>query len=491
LARGTPRRVVRSEASVLREVPTRLYIGGEWRSAPTFPVEDPATGEVLAAVANAGPGDALDAVAAADQAFASWRRVAPRERGAVLRRAYEQVIARRDELALLATLEAGKPLSEAISEVDYAASFLRWYSEEAVRINGRFATDENGHGRLMTIKEPIGPCLLITPWNFPLAMSARKLGAALAAGCTCIVKPAEQTPLSTLALARILGDAGLPPGVVNVIPTSHAKHTIESVTKDGRIRKLSFTGSTAVGKALMRQAADQVLRVSMELGGNAPFIVFEDAKIEQAVSAALEAKMRNGGQACTCANRFIVHESIASRFATELGARMATMTVGRGTDSRVDVGPLIDERQLSKVVGLVDDAVAHGAEVLCGARRLKRPGYFYLPTVLTHVTREAAILEEEIFGPVAPIVTFASDQTALELANDTAYGLVAYVFTSDIRRALGVIEELNTGMVAVNKGTVSAAGAPFGGVKHSGFGREGGPEGLEEYLESKYVALDA
>ncbi len=479
------------EADVLRDVPSRLYIGGEWRGGPTFPVEDPATGEMIAEVADAGPEEALDAVTAADDALCDWGRVAPRARAAILRRAYEQVVARRDELALLATLESGKPLVESMAEVDYAASYLRWYSEEAVRINGRVAVDEEGRGRLLTVKEPVGPCLLITPWNFPLAMGTRKVAAALAAGCTCIIKPAEQAPLATLALAAILEHAELPGGIVNVVTTSRAQSVIEPIITDGRVRKLTFTGSTAVGKELMRLAADQVLRMSMELGGNAPFIVFDDAEPERAVEAALVAKMRNGGQACTSANRFIVHESMAEQFASKLAQRMSALSVGRGTDPGVEVGPLINRRQLRKVATLVDEAIGHGARVRCGGQRLERPGYFYLPTVLTDLPKQARILGEEIFGPVAPILTFASDSAAIDLANDTDYGLAAYVFTRDLDRALDIVGELNTGMIGLNKGTVSAAGAPFGGVKHSGFGREGGPEGIEEYLATKYLALDA
>jgi succinate-semialdehyde dehydrogenase/glutarate-semialdehyde dehydrogenase len=477
---------------VIERVNRRLLIGGEWRDATggaTLDVEDPATGEVIAAVADATPGDAAAALAAADAAFASWRAVAPRDRADILRRAFDLMQARVDELALLMTLEMGKPVAESLGEVAYAAQFLRWYSEEAVRINGRFTTNEAGNGRVLTMRQPIGPCLFITPWNFPLAMGTRKIGPALATGCTCVVKPAKQTPLSMLALAQILEEAGLPGGVVNVITARSSAAVTAPLIADPRLRKLSFTGSTEVGKQLIKQSAEQVLKVSMELGGNAPFLVFEDADLDAAVDGALLAKMRNGGQACTSANRFHVHETVAEAFADKLAARIGALKVGPGTEPGVEVGPLIDETQRSTVAELVDDAVAKGARVLTGGTRLDGPGSFYAPTVLAGVPADADLLSEEIFGPVAPITTFATDEEAVAKANDTRYGLAAYVFTADLARAVGVVESLETGMVGLNQGIVSNAGAPFGGVKHSGFGREGGPEGLDEYLETKYIAM--
>jgi succinate-semialdehyde dehydrogenase/glutarate-semialdehyde dehydrogenase len=383
-------------------------------------------------------------------------------------------------------------VAESKAEVMYAANFLRWYSEEAVRIDGRFTRhEEAAGGRLLTIKQPVGPCVFITPWNFPLAMGTRKIGPAIAAGCTMLVKPARLTPLSMLALAKILEQAGLPPGVLNVITATSSGSVMEPVIKDPRTRKLSFTGSTEVGRALMGQAAQQILRVSMELGGNAPFVVFQDANLDDALDGAMIAKMRNIGEACTAANRFHVAESVASEFASGLAERMAALTIGRGTDDDVQVGPLIDEDQLEKVDELVQDATSKGAQVLCGGERLQRPGHFYKPTVLVDVPDDARLLKEEIFGPVAPVKAFSSEQDAISSANDTDFGLVAYLYTADLNRALRVAERLETGMVGLNQGLVSNAGAPFGGIKHSGFGREGGPEGIEEYLEIKYVAIKA
>jgi succinate-semialdehyde dehydrogenase/glutarate-semialdehyde dehydrogenase len=388
------------------------------------------------------------------------------------------------------TLEMGKPVSESKAEIAYANNFFRWYSEEAVRINGRFTINETGKGRVLTLKQPIGPCLFITPWNFPLAMGTRKVGPALAAGCTCVVKPAKQTPLSMLAMAQILEEAGLPAGVLNVITASSSGSIMQPLIEDPRTRKMSFTGSTPVGKTLIKQSAEQVLKVSMELGGNAPFLVFEDADLEQAVEGALLAKMRNGGEACTSANRFLVHESIAEAFADKLAEKIGALKVGRGTEDGIQVGPLIDDTQRGKVAELVEDAVSKGAKVLTGGERVDGAGYFYAPTVLSDVPDDAELLKEEIFGPVAPITTFASDEEAVAKANDTEYGLVSYVFTTDVNRAFKIIEALETGMIGFNQGMVSNAGAPFGGVKQSGFGREGGPEGMEEYLETKYVAMN-
>jgi succinate-semialdehyde dehydrogenase/glutarate-semialdehyde dehydrogenase len=481
------------ETRVVDWVKTQLYIGGEWRDASeggTIDVEDPATGEVIAQVADATNADADAALAAADEAFKTWRKVAPRDRADILRRAYDLINERMDELALLMTLEMGKPIAESKAEITYANNFFRWYSEEAVRINGRFTVNETGKGRVLTLRQPIGPCVFITPWNFPLAMGTRKIGPALATGCTCVVKPAKQTPLSMLALAQILEEAGLPGGVVNVITASSSGSIMQPLIEDPRTRKMSFTGSTPVGKTLIRQSAEQVLKVSMELGGNAPFLVFEDADLDAAVEGALLAKMRNGGEACTSANRFHVHESVAAAFAEKLAQKIGALKVGRGTEDDVKVGPLIDEAQRSKVAELVEDAVGKGAKVLTGGSRMDGAGYFYEPTVLTGVSDDAELLKEEIFGPVAPITTFSTDEEAIAKANDTEYGLVSYIFTQDVNRAFKVIEELETGMIGFNQGMVSNAGAPFGGVKQSGFGREGGPEGLDEYLETKYVAMN-
>jgi succinate-semialdehyde dehydrogenase/glutarate-semialdehyde dehydrogenase len=482
-----------TEAAILASVPKQLFIAGEWRDASggaTLGVEDPATGETLCEVADGRVEDALAALAAADEAFVEFRGMAPRERGDILRRAYELIVERADDLALLMTMEMGKPIAESHGEIAYGANFFRWYAEEAVRINGRFTVNEAGSGRVLTMQQPVGPCLFITPWNFPLAMGTRKIGPAIAAGCTCVVKPAKQTPLSMLMLARILEDAGLPAGVVNVLTASSSGAVMEPLIRDPRLRKLSFTGSTEVGRTLIEQSAQQVLRVSMELGGNAPFLVFEDADLDLAVEGALLAKMRNGGEACTSANRFHVAESVAEEFAQKLAAAIGGLKVGRGTEDGVRVGPLIDEAQRSKVSELVDDAVGRGAKVLVGGERVDGAGYFYRPTVLSDIDPGARLLGEEIFGPVAPVRGFRSEDEAIAAANDTEYGLVAYVFTRDVNRAFRVIEALDTGMIGLNQGIVSNAGAPFGGVKQSGFGREGGPEGIEEYLETKYVAMN-
>jgi succinate-semialdehyde dehydrogenase / glutarate-semialdehyde dehydrogenase len=481
------------ERTVVDAVSTRLYIGGQWRDASsgrTLPVEDPATGEVLAEVADGGPEDALAALDAAVAAQEAWAAHPPRERGEILRRAYEVITERVDDLALLMTLEMGKPLVESKAEVAYAAEFFRWFSEEAVRIDGRYAVAPNGKGRLLTIKQPVGPCLLITPWNFPMAMGTRKIGPAVAAGCTMVIKPAQLTPLSMLALAQILEEVGLPPGVLNVVTASKSGATMGPLIKDPRLRKLSFTGSTEVGRSLVAQASDQLLRVSMELGGNAPFLIFEDADLDAAVEGALIAKMRNGGEACTSANRFHVAGAVAGDFAERLASKMGEMKVGRGTEPDVKVGPLIDDDQRGKVADLVDDARERGAKVLVGGSRVDGAGYFYEPTVLTDIAQGSDLLDEEIFGPVAPVIGFSSDDEAIAAANTTEYGLVAYVFTSDLKRALRVCERLETGMIGLNQGIVSNPAAPFGGVKQSGFGREGGYEGIEEYLETKYVAVN-
>jgi len=480
------------EEKVVGAVPTGLFIGGQWRpaeSGATFPVEDPSTRRVLAHVADASPADGMRALEAAANAQPGWAAVPPRERSDILRRAYDLLLARQEDLALLMTLEMGKPLSEARGEIAYAAEFFRWFSEEAVRIDGGFAVAPNGQGRLLVMREPVGPCLLITPWNFPMAMGTRKIGPAVAAGCTMVVKPAEQTPLSILALAEILQEAGLPDGVLNVITTADPAAVIEPIIRDGRARKLSFTGSTAVGRKLLEQCADQVMRTSMELGGNAPFLVFEDADLDAAVEGAMLAKMRNIGEACTAANRFYVHSSVVGEFARRLGERMAALPIGRGVEDGVVVGPLIDAGARDKVSSLVDDAVRRGAEVVVGGKPLERDGYFYPPTVLTNVPEDAQMRHQEIFGPVAPVVAFETEEEAISAANDTEYGLVSYVFTRDLGRALRVCERLETGMIGLNQGIVSNPAAPFGGVKHSGLGREGGRLGIEEFLETKYVAI--
>jgi succinate-semialdehyde dehydrogenase / glutarate-semialdehyde dehydrogenase len=480
------------EQRILDEAPKQLYIGGEWRDGAegTIPVEDPATGETVAEVADASVEDAKAALDAAVDASAEWAATAPRDRGEVLRRAFETIVERADELALLMTLEMGKPVSESKAEITYAAEFLRWFSEQAVRIDGRYSKAPNGQGRLLTMKQPVGPCLLITPWNFPLAMGTRKVGPAIAAGCTMVVKPAQQTPLSMLMLAKILEESGLPGGVLNLITASSASRTTGPLIADERLRKLSFTGSTEIGRQLMKQASDTLLRLSMELGGNAPFIVFEDADLDSAVDGAMIAKMRNIGEACTAANRFHVAAPIAQQFADKLAEKMGAMKVGRGTEDGVQVGPLIDSSQRDKVAELVDDAVQKGARALTGGHAGNGAGYFYDPTVLADIPDSARLLKEEIFGPVAPVKAFDSEDEAIAAANDTEFGLVSYLYTSDLKRAFRVVERLETGMIGLNQGIVSNPAAPFGGVKQSGFGREGGYEGIEEYLDTKYVAIN-
>ena len=481
-----------AEQQIVDEVPKQLYIGGEWRDGAkgTLSVEDPSTGESLCEVADASTDDAKAALTAAVEAGPDWATHAPRERGEILRRAFEALVARTDDLALLMTLEMGKPLAESKAEIAYAAEFFRWFAEESVRIDGRYSVNSNGQGRVLTMKQPVGPCLLITPWNFPMAMGTRKIGPAIAAGCTVVVKPAQQTPLSMLMLVKILEDAGLPAGVVNLVTASSSSETMSPLIADQRLRKLSFTGSTEVGRKLMGQASDNLLRLSMELGGNAPFIVFDDADIDAAVQGALLAKMRNIGEACTSANRFHVSDKVADQFASKLAEKMGAMKIGRGTEEGVQVGPLIDDSQRSKVAALVEDAIGRGAKAVVGGRARDGAGYFFEPTVLTDVPDDATLLQEEIFGPVAPVKGFADEDEAIAAANNTEYGLVAYVFTNNLKRALRVVERLETGMVGLNQGMVSNAGAPFGGIKQSGFGREGGYEGMEEYLETKYVAVN-
>jgi succinate-semialdehyde dehydrogenase / glutarate-semialdehyde dehydrogenase len=479
------------ERTALAAVPKQLSPAGEWVDGAegVFAVEDPSTGETIAEVADAGPDDALRALSAAHERQAEWAGHAPRERSEILRRAYELMVERSKELALVMTLEMGKPVSESETEVKYAAEFFRWFSEQAVRVSGRYQVNTAGQGRVLVMKQPVGPAYLITPWNFPAAMATRKIGPAVAAGCTMILKPASATPLSALAVAQILEEAGLPGGVLNVLTSSSSSSVSKPVLDDFRLRKLSFTGSTEVGQMLIEQSAKQVLRVSMELGGNAPFLVFEDADLEAALDGAMLAKMRNIGEACTAANRFYVAESLADAFTEGLAKRMASLRVGRGTEEGVQVGPLINEEQVQKVSELVQDAVRKGAKTVVGGGRDDGRGYFFEPTVLAEIPDDARLLKEEIFGPVAPIKSFSDTEQALRWANDTRFGLVAYMYTRDLGRAFRMMEGLEYGMVGLNRGIVSDPAAPFGGVKHSGVGREGGFEGIEEYLETKYCAL--
>jgi succinate-semialdehyde dehydrogenase/glutarate-semialdehyde dehydrogenase len=480
-------------SEVIENAPRQLFIGGDWRDASggaTLPVEDPATGETLCEVADATREDATAALDAAVAAQAEWAATSPNERSEILHRAFEALGDQADELALLMTLEMGKSVTESKAEIAYAAEFFRWFSGEALRLDGYYKTAGNGASRVLVMRQPVGPCFFITPWNFPNAMGTRKIGPAIAAGCTMVVKPAQQTPLSMLALAKLLEGCGLPPGVLNVITASSSGAVSEPLIRDPRLRKLSFTGSTEVGRTLIAQAAEQVLKVSMELGGNAPFLVFEDADLDAAVDGAMIAKMRNVGEACTSANRFHVHESVAEQFGKRLAERMSSMRIGHGSEDGVEVGPLIDAAPRDKVDELVRDAVDRGASCLTGGEKRDGAGYFYEPTVLTGVPADARVLSEEIFGPVAPITTFSSDEEAIAAANKTEFGLVSYVFTRDLSRAFRVSEALETGMIGLNQGMVSNAGAPFGGVKQSGLGREGGNEGIAEYLETKYVAVN-
>ncbi len=481
-----------TETAAVDAVPTQLFIAGEWRDAAggaTLDVEDPSTGETIAAVADATPEDAEAALDACCAVQGEWAAHAPRERGEILRRAWELITERADDLAMVMTLEMGKPLAESKAEVTYASEFFRWFAEEAVRIEGRFATAPNGAGRLITMRQPVGPCYAITPWNFPMAMGTRKIGPAIAAGCTMVIKPAQQTPLSMLALAGILEEAGLPAGVLNVLTSKSSGDVSKPIIGDPRLRKLTFTGSTEVGRMLVEQSAEGLLRTSMELGGNAPFLVFADADVDAAVDGAMIAKMRNIGEACTAANRFHVADAVRDEFTEKLARRMGAMKVGRGSEEGVEVGPLIDATQREKVAELVQDATGKGAEVLVGGSQRDGAGYFYEPTVLGGVSEDARLLKEEIFGPVAPVIGFDDEEQAIAAANDTEFGLVSYVYTSDLKRAFRVCEALETGMIGLNQGLVSNPAAPFGGVKASGFGREGGAEGIHEYLEIKYVAM--
>jgi succinate-semialdehyde dehydrogenase/glutarate-semialdehyde dehydrogenase len=471
---------------------TDLYIGGKAVPASDggrFDVIDPATGRVLVSVADGTVEDAIAAVDAASAAAAQWAATAPRERSEILRRAFEAMTAHREQLARLVTLENGKALVDARGEVTYAAEFFRWYAEEAVRASGEVLTSPSGANKILVLQQPVGICVLVTPWNFPAAMATRKIGPALAAGCTVILKPASDTPLTALAMARILEEAGVPPGVVNVLPARRSGAVVSAMLHDPRVRKLSFTGSTEVGRVLLREASDQVVNCSMELGGNAPFLVFADADLAAALDGAMIAKMRNGGEACTAANRFYVERPVAEEFGRRLAERMAALRMGPGVDDGIDVGPLVNEDTAGKVDELVRAAVDAGATSLVGGRRPDRPGFYYEPTVLVGVRPGSAILQEEIFGPVAPIVAFDDEAEAVRLANDTEYGLVSYVFTSDLARGLRVSEALDSGMVGLNRGLVSDPAAPFGGTKQSGIGREGGHDGMLDYLESKYIAV--
>ncbi|MFD3748572.1 NAD-dependent succinate-semialdehyde dehydrogenase [Nocardia sp. NPDC058633] len=482
-----------SERDVLEFVPKGLWIGSgpvEATGGGTFDVRNPADGAVIAQVADATPEDAMRALDAAVAAGAAWARTPSRERGEILRTVFEQLTARAEEFALLMTLEMGKALSESRNEVRYGAEFFRWNSEEAVRIHGRYLNAPSGTGRIMVAKQPVGPCLAITPWNFPLAMGTRKIGPALAAGCTMIVKPASATPLTMLALAKLCSEAGLPDGVLSVITTRRSGAVTGPLIDDPRLRKLTFTGSTEVGKGLVASSANRLLRTSMELGGNAPFVVFDDADVDAAVAGAMQAKLRNGGEACTAANRFYVQRGVVAEFTEKFVAAMAdTVVMGPGTDAATTLGPLVSEAQREIVSELVDDAVSVGARVLIGGKVPGGPGWYYPATILGDVPPTARILREEVFGPVAPIVAFDTEDEGVAAANDTEYGLVSYVFTRDLDRALRISEAMDSGMVGVNRGVISDPAAPFGGVKESGFGREGGTEGIEEYLNTKYIAL--
>jgi len=477
--------------SKLGTIPRGPIVGGHTVDGPdTISVVDPSTEDVLVEIAAGGLDTAVAAVDAAERSMPEWAASSPRRRADVLRRAYELMVERSDALARLIVLENGKALADARSEVAYAAEFFRWYSEEAVRLSGTVGTAPAGTNRIMVLRQPIGVSLLITPWNFPAAMATRKIGPALAAGCAVVLKPASATPLTALAIGALLAEAGVPDGVVNVVPSRQSDALAARLLDDERVRKVSFTGSTEVGRTLLGHAARTVVSSAMELGGNAPFVVLGDADVEEAVAGAMVAKLRNGGSACTAANRFIVHESVADEFAAGLAARMASLTVGPGLDEGTDIGPLVNASTRDKVAELVTGALDGGAKALVGAGAPERPGYFYLPTVLAGVPHEAPILNEEIFGPVAPVVTFSDVDEAVTLANATEYGLVSYVYTTDLKLGLRVAERIDSGMVGLNRPVVSDPAAPFGGTKQSGLGREGGHEGMLEFTESKYIAVD-
>ncbi|MCH8572065.1 NAD-dependent succinate-semialdehyde dehydrogenase [Nesterenkonia sp. AY15] len=479
--------------ALLAATPKGLLIDGAWRESSdgaTFEVENPATQEVIATMSSATSDDARAAMDAAADAQESWARTPSRERAEILRRAFDLVQDRAEELALLMTLEMGKPLAQSRGEVAYGGEFLRWFSEEAVRDYGRYAATPEGNLRMLVTRKPVGPCLLITPWNFPLAMATRKVAPALAAGCTMILKPAALTPLTAHYFAQIMLDAGLPDGVLNVVSTSSASAISEPIMGDRRLRKVSFTGSTPVGKHLMKMAAENVLRTSMELGGNGPLIVFEDADLDKAVAGAMAAKMRNMGEACTAANRLLVHESVAEDFTARLAEKMSALRLGSGVEDGVDVGPLIDAKARDSMEALVADAVAGGAQVVTGGKRTEGAGYFFEPTVLRNIAPDARVLREEIFGPVAPVITFRDEAEAVALANDTEYGLASYVFTEDISRGLRIGDRIEFGLMGLNVGVISNAAAPFGGVKQSGLGREGGAEGIAEYTSTQYIGVE-
>ena len=472
---------------------TQMYIGGSWfnaASGDSIPVLDPATGEMFAEVASGGVEDALDAVASASDALPAWSAKSPRERSEILRRTFDIMMSRQTSLAELIVRENGKAMSDAIGEVRYAAEFFRWYAEEAVRALGEISRSPSGTNRVMVLLQPIGVSVLVTPWNFPAAMATRKIGPALAAGCTVVLKPASDTPLTALAIAAIMEEAGVPPGVINVVPSSRSGKVVGAMLHDPRVRKLSFTGSTEVGRLLLAQAADCIVSSSMELGGNAPFIVFDDADVDAAVQGAMIAKMRNGGQACTAANRFLVQRGIAPKFTERFTAAMRAVKIGNGLDDGVGLGPLINAAACNSVQELVDEAVGAGARVITGGKRLDGRGFFYQPTVLDRVPAKARILGQEIFGPVAPIQEFDTEAEAIELSNATEFGLVSYLYTGDLRRGLRVSEQLHAGMIGLNRGLVSDPSAPFGGVKQSGLGREGSHDGMMEFLEKKYIAVE-
>ncbi len=480
-----------TETALLESVHGQLYVDGAWVDGEdgTIDVTDPSTGEVIKTIANGSVADGVRALDAAVAAQEDWARTPARVRGEILRKAWELLQERKEDFALLMTLEMGKPIAEARGEVAYGGEFLRWFSEEAVRIGGRYSQNPEGTGQMIVTHRPVGPCYLITPWNFPLAMATRKIAPAIAAGCTAVVKPATLTPLTTLAFVQLLEDAGLPKGVINVITTKSTGALTDRIMSDSRLRKVSFTGSTPVGVGLLKQAADNVLKASMELGGNAPFVVFEDADLDKAVEGAMLAKFRNIGQACTAANRFIVHEAVADEFARRITERVQGMQVGRGTDDGVQIGPLVEPKAVTNAVRLVDEAVAAGAVVTTGGKAIEGPGSFFEPTVIDRVSADMSVSIEEIFGPVVGIQRFSTEDEAVELANATEYGLVGYVFTQDAARGQRMIDRIDTGMMGLNVGVVSNAAGPFGGVKQSGLGREGGAEGIYEYLETKYTLM--
>ena len=473
-------------------VKTDLYIDGAWRpgaEGKRIDVLDPSTGKAIARVADATVEDGIAAVKAAHDALPAWAAMAPRQRGEILRRCWELMMARSEMFARLISFENGKALPDARGEVAYAAEFFRWFSEEAVRLNGDFSIAPSGNNKILVAQQPIGVAVLITPWNFPAAMATRKLGPALAAGCAVVLKPATETPLTAFAMAALMEEAGVPRGVVNVVTTSSAGKLVSAMLHDPRVRKLSFTGSTAVGRALLKEAADQVINCSMELGGNAPFVVFDDADLDKALDGAMLAKMRNGGEACTAANRFYAQSGIAERFAKGLADRMGQMQVGAGYDEAVAFGPLINQAAVDRIGELVKDAVAKGATVLTGGAASGGAGFYFPPTVLTGVTGDAEMVRDEIFGPIAPISVFETVDEAVALSNDSEYGLIAYVYTEDLKKGMQVAERFEAGMVGLNRGLVSDPAAPFGGVKQSGLGREGAHHGIMEFCETKYIAV--